>query len=324
MRSLSRRQLLGGAFAAASLGSLAAQTPPAGSRRVALTIDDGPVVGDGGDMARYQKTLSGLIAQFKAENVPIIMFVNERNLQVNGQRDARVEGLRQWLDAGFDLGNHTYSHPNINNMPLWQFEDDLVRGEVVTRALLAERSKKLIWFRHPYLRTGANSDIAKGLQDFLDTRGYRVAPITVDYADYSFASVYSRLLRSGDETTAKKVYDALMDAVDVGFGEAEKLSMDIFGREIAQTLLIHSNELESVSLHDGIGRMRKRGYTFITLDEALKDAAYQRPDGHVGTSGITWLRRWLADDGKPLPPELGLPKWIQDLPRPPQTPRKKQ
>src|SRR6516162_2739969 len=113
---ISRRRMLTVAAAAALRPMLSAR-PQATSRRVALTIDDGPVVGDGGDLERYRKTLSGLIACFRAENVPIIMFVNERNLNVTGQRDARVEGVRQWLDAGFDLGNHTNSHANINNMP---------------------------------------------------------------------------------------------------------------------------------------------------------------------------------------------------------------
>ena len=32
-------------------------------------------------------------------------------------------------DGGFELGNHTYSHPRLNNVPLWQFEDDVVKGE---------------------------------------------------------------------------------------------------------------------------------------------------------------------------------------------------
>jgi hypothetical protein len=31
---------------------------------------------------------------------------------------------------------------------------DIAKGEPVTRALLAERGRKLGWFRHPYLETG--------------------------------------------------------------------------------------------------------------------------------------------------------------------------
>ena len=48
---ISRRQALTrAAGAAVSLSSLLAQTPPAQSRKVAITIDDGPAVGAGNDL----------------------------------------------------------------------------------------------------------------------------------------------------------------------------------------------------------------------------------------------------------------------------------
>jgi len=34
-----------------------------------------------------------------------------------------------WLDAGFDLGNHTYSHMSLNQVGLKAWEDDVVQGE---------------------------------------------------------------------------------------------------------------------------------------------------------------------------------------------------
>src|SRR5262245_51868806 len=81
-------------------------------RRVAITIDDGPVVGDGRDLAKFQQISAGLIGSFSAEKVPVTIFINERQLNVHGQRDARAEVLVQWMDAGFNLANHTYSHPD--------------------------------------------------------------------------------------------------------------------------------------------------------------------------------------------------------------------
>ena len=63
--------------------------------------------------------------------------------------------------------------------------------------------------------------------------------------------------------------------------------------------------------------MRKRGYTFISLDEAMLDAAYQRPDTFAGSGG-SWLGRTATAIGKPITPETAarrpvVPKWIADL-----------
>src|SRR4051812_46508479 len=84
-----------------------AQTP-APARRVAITIDDGPVVGEMRDLTNFQRISAGLMGSLKAEQVPATIFINERQLNVQGQRDGRAEVLVQWLDAGFDLANHTY------------------------------------------------------------------------------------------------------------------------------------------------------------------------------------------------------------------------
>src|SRR5688572_33349392 len=131
--------------------SLALLQAPPPNRRVAITIDDGPVVGEMTDLTRFQRISAGLIASLSAEKVPATIFINERQLNVPGQRDARAAVLDQWLDAGFDLANHTYSHPSLNKVPLWQYEDDVVRGDVIMRPLVERRGRKLEWFRYPFL-----------------------------------------------------------------------------------------------------------------------------------------------------------------------------
>ena len=78
------------------------QSPHSG-RRVAITIDDGPVVNEMSDLGNFQRITNGLIGSFQVEKVPVTIFVNEAQLNVPGQRDARAAVLDQWLDAGFEL-----------------------------------------------------------------------------------------------------------------------------------------------------------------------------------------------------------------------------
>ena len=293
-----------------------AQTPTQG-RSVAITLDDGPVVNEMKDLENFQRIAGRLREALVAEKVPSTIFINERQLQVPGQRDARAEVLAQWLDAGYDLGNHTYSHPSLNKVTLWQFEDDLIRGEVVMRSLLDERGRKLVWFRYPFLDSGPDAGVHQAFVDFLEQRHYRVAHITVDYKDYSFAGVYTRQLRAGNAEVAEKIKQAYVDQVDLGFEYAEKASVEIFGYELPQILLIHCNELNSVALQESLQRMRKRGYSFVTLEEATKDPAYLRPDTFTGDGG-SWLDRSAKAMGKKITVRgPRMPQWITDLPRPP-------
>lgn len=299
-----------------ALVALGAQAPA--GRRVAITIDDGPVVNEMTDLGNFQRITNGLIGSFRVEKVPVTIFINERQLNVPGQRDARAAVVEQWLDAGFEVGNHAYSHKSASNVPVDEFTDDVVKGEVITRELLERRGQQLLWLRYPYLHSGATAEAHQAIVDFLEKRKYRHAPVTVDYADYTFAGGYTRELRRGNIEAAERIKQAYLDQVDVGFNYAERFSMELYGREIAQILLIHCNELNSVSLRESIARIRKRGYTFISLEEAMRDEAYARPDTFAGPGG-SWLSRTATVMGKQRSPETTaarpvVPKWITDLP----------
>ncbi|NUO83097.1 polysaccharide deacetylase, partial [candidate division KSB1 bacterium] len=60
--------------------------------------------------------------------------------------------------------------------------------------------------------------------------------------------------------------------------------------------------------------MAKRGYAFVSLEEALRDEAYRTEDTYTGPAGISWLQRWAMAQGKtgeffkgePRTPEFGL------------------
>ncbi len=294
--------------------SVSAQSPQPG-RRVAITIDDGPVVNEMTDLGRFQRITNGLIGSFRAEKVPVTMFVNEAQLNVPGQRDSRAAVLDQWLDAGFDLANHSYSHQSANQVPFERYADEIIKGEVITRAVLERRGKTLAWFRYPYLHAGADEASHGKVLSFLESRGYRVAPVTVDYADYSFAGAFTRELRAGNVDRANRIKQAYVDQVDPGFEHAEKASMEVFGREIAQILLIHCNELNSIAVSETIAKMRQRGYSFITLDEAMADPAYARRDTFTGPGG-SWLNRSAAAMGKRIESTRSprVPEWVTAAP----------
>ena len=103
-----------------------------------------------------------------------------------------------WVDAGHELGNHTYSHRSLNDTPLEEFEADVVRGEPVTRRLLEAQGRTLRYFRHPFLHVGLELDKRRAFEAFLDEHGYTVAPVTIDNDEYVYAAIYAAALRRGD------------------------------------------------------------------------------------------------------------------------------
>jgi peptidoglycan/xylan/chitin deacetylase (PgdA/CDA1 family) len=306
--------LLSAALLAALASAAAGQDKPAENkavREVAVTFDDLP--SPYGDLEDWRRITSKLLASVKRNGVPTIGFVNEGKLYFRpGEVDARIALLREWLDAGFELGNHTFSHINPNRTPLAEYEEDLVRGETVTRMLLAERGMKLRYFRHPYLFTGQTPEYKKGLAGFIAARGYTVAPVTIDDDDYVFAKVYFDAKKRGDSATAGRVADAYVPYMDSVFDHFERLSAETFGREIRQVLLIHANELNADRFDELAAMMRRRGYKFITLEEALKDPAYAEPDA-LEKTGISWIHRWRDAKGLPKKWEPDAPKFVYDL-----------
>jgi peptidoglycan-N-acetylglucosamine deacetylase len=297
-------------------GALAvAQNSP--QRQVALTFDDLPKAsapGDppAGDISQVRASTRALLAALTQHKAPAIGFVNEGKLYADGELGARVEVLRSWLTAGMMLGNHTFSHLDLQNTALARYEDDVVQGEVVTRWLSGARPR---YFRFPYNHSGATRDVRDGFRGFLQERGYRLAVFTIENFDYGFNEIYVRARRAGDDALARRLRAAYLDHTDALFPYFEQQSRDLFGREIPQVLLLHANDITADCLSEMLERIAERGYGFVTLDRALADPAYNTPDEYVGNFGISWLHRWKPALGKPLKyaDEPDPPKWVLDL-----------
>jgi hypothetical protein len=58
--------------------------------------------------------------------------------------------------------------------------------------------------------------------------------------------------------------------------------------------------------------MKRRGYKFISLEEALKDRAYALPDAQVKT-GLSWIHRWMIARGAEMRPEPREPEFVAQL-----------
>jgi peptidoglycan/xylan/chitin deacetylase (PgdA/CDA1 family) len=312
--------LCGLCFVAALVSSLAGQspgTPAATSRRtMAITFDDLPKANGLDDIDGARRMTASILRVLKAHKAPAIAFVNEGKLYTGAQIvPERVALLQSWVASGIPLGNHTFSHMDVNDVPLEKYEDDVVRGERTYTRLMRGTGVTERWFRHPYTHTGPTAEIKAGLDRFLAGRGYRVAPFTIELSDWIFSAAYARAKAAGDEALATRVREAYLAYSDTMLDWFETLTKEGFGRDIPQILLIHANELHTDALEPLLARIERRGYRFVSLGDAMKDAAYTTPDAFIGTSGPSWLHRWRV--AKELPSrmreEADPPQWVLDL-----------
>ncbi|PYX64090.1 MAG: polysaccharide deacetylase [Acidobacteria bacterium] len=280
-------------------------------RQVAVTVDDLPAgAANAMSAATITEMTSKLLAALRQQKVPAVGFVNEKKLYKFGEVDERIKALGMWVDSGFELGNHTYSHSSLNRVGLQAWEDDVIQGESVTRLLLAQHNMKLRYFRHPYLDTGRDLETRRQAEAFLVARGYHIAPVTLDAWDWMYGGVYEDAKKRADVMLQQQLVKSYLEYTDAVFAYSEQLSKEIIGYEPKQILLLHGNQLEADHFNELAEVIRKRGYRFITLEDALSDQAYSLPDTFVGEEGTGWLDHWAITRGKPPQGAPEFPAWV--------------
>lgn len=292
-------------------------------RRIAITIDDLPWqrIEETPPDALHQRHAQ-LMDQLQRAGAPVVGFVNEGKLEQGGQvQPARVAMLRDWLEAGAELGNHTHGHSDLHAVGLEAYRADILRGERVLRPMLVERGTVPRWFRHPYLRAGRTAEDKAAVETFLAAHGYRVAPVTVDNGEWVWAFAYANVL-DGQADTPQRA--AMLRQLERGYvpymlnkvDYFEQQSRKLLGYALPQVWLLHANELNAAVLAELVAAVRRRGYRTIKLEEALRDPAYARTDGYTGRFGPSWLHRWAMAEGRTKAFYAGepvVPTWVLKL-----------
>ena len=280
------------------------------SRTVAVTIDDLPVAQSGRGACRFERLSSitkDILEPARRERVPLTAFVVGSNCP-DLTAEQRKSVIGQWLAAGAEIGNHTYSHRSLTSTPIAGYEADILRAEPVIKA--ATGGRPLRYFRSPMLHTGADMVTKRRLENFLAQHGYRQSPVTFDNSEWMFAYVYANALDNGEAELARRVRDAYVPYMESVVEFFEKRCVEVVGREFPQVLLIHANRLNAEMLASLLGMFRRRGYEFVSLETALRDPAYALPNEYAGKGGFSWIHRWSRTKGMPNKGEPDEPDWL--------------
>lgn len=264
---------------------------------MAITVDDLPFVGT------YQpnkiSTATGrLLETFRQYGITAVGFVNEGYTRDKSNAELKTKLLEDWLKAGHELGNHTWSHPSLTRVTLEEYQEDILKGEKISRDLSRRYGKPYRYFRHPYLHTGNDSLKKYGLEKFLDEKGYTAVPVTFDADDWYFNQAYVKAGRLGDTALQNYIGREYVKHTLAFLKYYEDLTLEVAGEPASQVFLIHANELNSLYLPAILSEMKAQGYRFIPVEEALRDKIYRMPEKTIAPGGFSWLHRWRMTAGK--------------------------
>ena len=187
-------------------------------RLIALTFDDGP----------YPIFTPLLLDTLHKYNVPATFFLIGRDAEQWPEITRRIEA------EGNEIGNHTYSHPNLDQETPAEVRDEVLHGRDVLWSIAHDPSVKFL-MRPPHGRyTMTTLRTVQGI-------GYHVVLWTDDSGDWrtlTSQSIASDMLRHAS-------------APDI--------------------VLLHSGKLATIeALPTVIERFRQAGFRFVTVGEMLK------------------------------------------------------
>ena len=274
-----------------------------GQPEVAFTFDDLPAHGPLPPGMARPAVVASILATLHAEHMPPVYgFVNGFRV---AQYPYQVHILQAWHDAGNPLGNHTWSHPELDKSSAAQYEANIARDETLLAQL--EPHGNWHWFRYPFLEEGDTLQKREEVRAWLAAHHYRIAEVSIDFQDYLWNEPYARCAAQGNEQAIRTLHDSYLATADQYIRVFRELAQELYGRDIPYVLLMHAGAFDARMLPELIALFRVRGFAFTTLDQAMADPVY-RADPAVPTPGGATFNEMVATERKANVPDAQEPE----------------
>jgi peptidoglycan/xylan/chitin deacetylase (PgdA/CDA1 family) len=265
---------------------------------IALTFDDGPDMADKIGLSPTARN-AAILKQLAEAHLKSILFVTRVDTD-----STRNDLIRQWGIEGHQIGNHTATHPDLDEISLTDYERELLTCDKVIRDMPGFTRR----FRFPYLKEGNTIGKRDGFRAFLDSYSYKTGPVSVDASDWYYSKrLGNRLKKNPHANTNPYKYAYLRHLYDRA-EYYDDLSRTVLGRSVAHVLLLHHNLINALFLRDVIQMFKDRGWTLIDSEAAFKDPVYaMRPNILPAGESVLWaLAKQKGVPGLRYPGEDGV------------------
>ncbi len=252
-------------------------------KKMAITIDDLPFA--------YSKILEPAVRDsilIKLADTLDSRDVNVTAFVIGNRLDSSSQLLLDYFATkGNRLGNHTYAHKSANTISASEYFSEVKKCEKV----ISHLPNFCRYFRYSNLQRGNTKAKRDSIVDMITNFNLTIAPVSIDNEEYVYNKLYVDTLCKGNLKAAEEIAEKYIDYMLEISNSTDSLAKALRGREIKHIMLMHSNLLNSRYLGTLLDRLKADGWTFISLEEALKDPIYKEEDFYVGKWGISWLLR---------------------------------
>ncbi len=265
--------------------------------KIAITFDDLPAHSALPPVETRLEVITKIIAALQEAHLPPTYgFVNAGRLE---QQPDEAAVLEKWHSAGNPLGNHSWSHMNLNQHALEEFEQDVVRNEPALTKMMKDEDWH--WFRYPFLAEGDSPAKRTGFREFLRERGYKIAGVTMSFGDYLWNEPYARCKAKSDAAGIATLEKGYLTAADESIEYSRSMSRALYQRDIPYVLLMHVGAFDAEMLPRLLVLYRARGFQFVTLSEAEQDEFYRNATDLSVAADPNTLEGAMNGRGLPLP-----------------------
>jgi len=237
---------------------------------VALSFDDLPAAGGILPGTTRVKIARDLTTELKAHRLKgVYGFVVGSDLVDDPDVD---EALRIWLDAGMNIGSHTYTHPSLSDVTAEAYLHDIALDEPVLKKYAGKRDWH--WFRYPYLCEGDTLQKRRAVRSWLQAHHYRIAEVTLNFNDDDWQDAYGRCVVLHDNTSIQWLRQSYLANAEQFIRVGRQEEQIVFGHEIPNVLLLHETAFTTLMLPDLLDMLHREGFRFASLEKVSRNHAY--------------------------------------------------
>lgn len=209
-----------------------------------------------------------MLAALRSHGIKSALFVAGRN----ADNEKGKSLLREWDRAGHMIGNHSYSHKELNSGKVTTevFTADILKCEEVLKGFPRYEKR----FRFPFLKEGETAIKRDAVRSFLKQHGYKNGHVTIDASDWAIEDRLSARLAKDPAADIKPYRDFYLAHMWERSLYYDNLAQKALGRSVKHTILMHYNLLNALFLGDLLEMFKSKGWKLIDAAEAFTDPVF--------------------------------------------------